>query len=113
MKNKHIGSDFDSFLREEGMFEAVEQGARKKGLAIDLRRIMRAQRVSEAELARRMGTSRTAVRRILDPRQHGTQLDSLARLAGALGYALDIRVLRERRAGKMTSPSGRNVKRAA
>jgi hypothetical protein len=31
-------SDID--ISEEGMFEAVEQGARKKGLAIDLRRIV-------------------------------------------------------------------------
>ena len=92
MRNKHIGSSFDGFLREEGIFDIVEQGAREIGLAIELRKVMRRKRVSEAELARRLKTSRSAVRRILDPSQHGTRLDSLVRAAGALGGTLDIGV---------------------
>jgi hypothetical protein len=92
VKQKYIGSDFDDFLREEGILEEVEQGARKSQLAIDLRKVMRRKRVSEAELARRMKTSRSAVRRILDPTEDGTRLDSLVRMAGALGCALEIKV---------------------
>lgn len=93
MRNKHIGSDFDDFLRAEGLLEEVEQGARKIGLAIELRKVMRKKRVSEAELARRLRTSRSAVRRILDPTQHDPRLDLLERVAGALDCALDIKVL--------------------
>ena len=43
MKHKNIGSDFDAFLREDGMLAPVANGARKKGLAIDLRKIMNVQ----------------------------------------------------------------------
>jgi antitoxin HicB len=93
MKGRHVGSDFVEFLRTEGIADEVEQGAQKKVLAIDIRRIMQAKGVSEAALARDMGTSRTAIRRILDPQEQGTRLDSLVRLSAALGYALDIRLV--------------------
>jgi antitoxin HicB len=112
VKNKHIGSSFDDFLREEGILEEVERGARKQQLAIDLRKVMRAKRVSEAEVARRMKTSRSAVRRILDPTEHGTRLDSLVRLAGALGCALDIRVTAGSKTRNKASPRA-GAKRAA
>ena len=59
MRNRYIGSDFDDFLREEGLLEEVERGARIQQLAIDLRKVMRRKRISEAELARRMKTTRT------------------------------------------------------
>ena len=109
MRNKHIGSDFDDFLREEGLLEEVEQGARKIGLAIELRKVMRRKRVSEAELARRLRTSRSAVRRILDPTQHDPRLDLLERVAAALGCALDIKVL----APRPKKPKRPPVRRAA
>ncbi len=112
MKNKHIGSSFDDFLREEGIFEEVEKGARKIGLAINLRKIMRRKRVTEAEVARRMKTSRSAVRRMLDPSEHGTRLDSLVRLAGALGCALDIKVVVASKTRNRTSTKA-GAKRAA
>jgi len=93
MKNRHVGSDLAEFLDAEGIAEEVEHGAHKKVLAIDIRRIMLAKRISEAALARQLGTSRTAIRRMLDPQEHGTRLDSLVRLSAALGYALDIRLV--------------------
>jgi len=92
MKNRHVGSDFAEFLQTEGIADVVEQGAHKT-LAINIRRIMQVKGVSEAALARRLGTSRTAVRRILDPQEHGTRLDSLVRLSAALGYTIDIRLV--------------------
>jgi antitoxin HicB len=112
MKNRHVGSDFAEFLQTEGIADAVEQGAHKKALAIDIRRIMQVKGVSEAALARRLGTSRTAVRRILDPQEHGTRLDSLVRLSAALGYTIDIRLV----AAERRRPNDRrrsNTRRAA
>ena len=93
MRNKHLGSNFDDFLRDEGLLEEVEEGARRIGLAIELRKAMKRKRVTEAELARRMKTTRRAVHRILDPSQHPTSLESLVRVAGALGCVLDVKVL--------------------
>lgn len=112
MKSHHVGSDFAEFLRAEGIVNAVEQGAHKKMLAIDLRRIMQTKGISEAALARQLGTSRTAIRRILDPQEHGTRLDSLVRVSTALGCTLDIRLV----AAPITRSKGRrhaNARRAA
>ena len=39
-KNKHIGSDFDDFLREEGILEEVEVAALKSVLAYLLQKEM-------------------------------------------------------------------------
>jgi antitoxin HicB len=97
MKNRHLGSDFSEFLETEGIAGAVERGAHKKALAIDIRRIMETKGISEAALARRLGTSRTAVRRMLDPQEHGTRLDSLVRLSAGLGYTIDIRLVAAQR----------------
>ncbi len=36
MNNKHIGSDFDDFLREEQLLEEVEEAAIKKVIAYEL-----------------------------------------------------------------------------
>jgi antitoxin HicB len=108
----NLGEVLAEFLQTEGIAEAVEQGAHKKGLAIDIRRIMQAKGVSEAALARLLGTSRTAVRRILDPQEHGTRLDSLVRLSAALGYTIDIRLI----AAQGRRPNNRrrsNARRAA
>ena len=99
MRNKHIGSSFDDFLREEGLLEETRLGARKIGLAIELRKIMKRQRVTEAELARRLRTTRGAVRRILDPTRPEPKLGLLERVAVALGCTLDVKVLPASRKG--------------
>jgi hypothetical protein len=90
--NKHHGSSFESFLREEGIFDAVDQNARKRVLAEQIRALMKRRRVTPTELATRMSTSRTAVYRLLDAGE-GTTLDSLERATHALGAELVVRIL--------------------
>jgi transcriptional regulator with XRE-family HTH domain len=92
LRNKHIGSTFDDFLLDEGLFGDVEQGARRIGLSVELRKVMKRKRVTEAELARRLRTTRNVVRRALDPTEHEPRLDLLERVAAALGCALDVKV---------------------
>ena len=59
MGNKaHIGSDFDDFLREEGLLEESSAVALKRVIAWQLGEAMRSQRVTKSEMASRMGTSR-------------------------------------------------------
>lgn len=91
MKNKHIGSDFDDFLREEGILEEVEAAAIKKVIACELQLEMEKHMISITEMAEKLGTSRTAVRRLLDPKNTSVTLLTLHRLATALGKKLEIR----------------------
>jgi hypothetical protein len=63
MTDPHIGSPFDGFLAEEGILEAV---AIKRILARQVREAMNAQRLTKKAMAERMGTSRSALDRLLD-----------------------------------------------
>jgi antitoxin HicB len=46
---------------------------------------MKAQKISKAEMAGRMHTSRTQLDRLLDPNNDKVQLDTVQRAAGAIG----------------------------
>lgn len=52
---KHVGSDFDEFLAEEGLLEEVEAVATKRVLAYQISEAMKDQQLSKAAMARRMG----------------------------------------------------------
>ncbi|MEK7405945.1 MAG: helix-turn-helix domain-containing protein [Acidobacteriota bacterium] len=88
--NKNIGSDFDDFLREQGILEDVEALAVKRLLAHELRQALATERISKTELAARMGTSRSQLERLLDPENESVTLATLAKAAAALGKRLRI-----------------------
>jgi hypothetical protein len=88
MKNRHIGSSLSSFLETEGIKEDVDLRAKKKILADQMRAQMERDRVTVAELARRMNTSRTVVIRLLDPNDTGFTFVTLANASRALGMNL-------------------------
>lgn len=90
MKNDHIGSNFEDFLREEGIYEEVEAGAIKKVIACMIEQSMIESRVSKSEMARRMGTSRTQLDRLLDPAYQSVTLATIAKAASALGKKISI-----------------------
>lgn len=91
--NKHIGSDFDDFLSEQGLVEEVTAAALKRVIAWQLSELMKAQQVSKKLLAERMHTSRTAVDRALDQNDAGMTLATLASAARALGQRVEIRLV--------------------
>jgi antitoxin HicB len=62
-------------------------------VSLELWRAMKARGLSQRELARRMGTSPSAVHRLLDPFYFGHSLDTLRRAAEALGGDLEVRLL--------------------
>ena len=74
MKNKHIGSSFEDFLKAEGIHEAATSLAIKRVIAWQLAEAMKAKKISKAEMARRLKTSRTQVARFLDPENVSVQL---------------------------------------
>jgi antitoxin HicB len=89
-KNKHIGSDFEDFLREDGILEEVDALVQKELIADQIRDAMRERSISEAALARAMKTSRTTVRSLLDPTSEAATLVTLTKAAQALGRELRI-----------------------
>ena len=90
--SKHIGSNFDDFLEEEGVFAEAEAIAVKRVLAFQLEELMKAQKLNKAQLAKRMKTSRSALERILDPDNPSVTLLTLKRAARALGKNIRIEI---------------------
>jgi antitoxin HicB len=90
MTNPHIGSSFDDFLKDDGIYEEVTAIAVKRVLAWQIEQARLAQGPSKSALARQMNTSRTQVERLLDPTNTQVQLDTLQRAAKALGRKLVI-----------------------
>jgi len=50
-------------------------------------------KITEAELARRMETSRSQVHRLLSTEQKSATIETLARAAGAVGKRLDVKLV--------------------
>lgn len=85
MTNQHIGSPFEDFLKEEGIFEEVQVQAIKEVLTWQIKQAMKIQGLTKAEMARRMQTSRAQLDRLLDPRNTSVTLHTLKRAAAILG----------------------------
>lgn len=89
-KNPHIGESFDSFLRDEGIYDEVKAVAIKRTVALQIEHEMAAQNISKSEMARRMKTSATQLGRLLDPNNDRIQLDTLVKAASAVGKDLAV-----------------------
>ena len=92
--NKHRGSSFDDFLREQALFDAVQAAAVKRALAEAVAEAMEEAKISKVEMARCMGTSRSQLDRVLDPAYTAVQLDTLIKAASAVDRDLRISLKR-------------------
>lgn len=92
-KRTYIGSSLDDFLAEEGILERVNARALKRVIAWQLSQAMDAKQLTKTEMADRMGTSRTAVDRLLDPANGSVTLLTLERAASAVGKRLRIELV--------------------
>jgi antitoxin HicB len=93
MTKKNIGSSFDSWLREEGIYEEVTGKAIKRVLARQIEAAMKEEHLSKAEMARRMHTSRAALDRLLDPEHDAVTLSTLRKAATAIGRQLRLELV--------------------
>ena len=89
-KNPRIGSSFDSFLKEDGIYDEVTSTAIKRSIAIELIKAMEDQSITKTEMARRMQTSRSHLDRLLDPENDKIQLVTLYKAATALGKTIKL-----------------------
>jgi len=92
-KNPHVGSSLDDFLRDEGILEQTRATALKEVIAWQVQQAMRKKKISKAEMARRMNTSRAALDRLLDPGNASVTLQTLCRAAQAIGRDLRIELV--------------------
>ena len=88
-----VGSSFDDFLKEEGVYEEVSARAIKRVLARQLDALMADEQITKAELARRMKTSRAQLDRLLDPKNESVTLSTLTRAAHAVGRNLRVELV--------------------
>ena len=87
-ENPYIGSLFSDWLTEQGLEEDAYHHATKRVLAWQIEQEMKAQGITKSEMARRMGTSRAHLDRLLDPENDKVQLDTVQRAASAIGKKL-------------------------
>jgi antitoxin HicB len=75
----------DDFLDAEGTRETFQAVAIKEVLAWQIEQAMKAQHLSRKGLAERMGTSRSQISRLLDPKDGNVTLLTLQRAAEMIG----------------------------
>ena len=92
LDKRHIGGDFDDFLRDEGILDDAEAVAAKRVIAFQIAQEMERAEITQSELARRMKTSRSSVERLLDPANPSVTLATLERAATAVGKRLKVQL---------------------
>ena len=100
IRNKHRGSSFDQFLKEQGLYEDVQAAAVKRAVSEAIGDGMLRSGLSKQAMAKRMRTSRSQLDRVLDPNFTAVQLDSVIRAAAATGQELRISFIEKRSQGR-------------
>ena len=92
-KNGNIGSSFDDFLTDEGLYDEVEAIAAKRVIAFQLKEAMRVQNITKVKMAEKMHTSRSTLNRLFDPENQSVTLLTLERAASAIGKKLKLELV--------------------
>jgi DNA-binding Xre family transcriptional regulator len=85
MNNKHIGSNFDDFLKDEDLLDEVTTTAIKRVISYQLKKAMEERKLTKQKLADMMSTSRSSLDRLLNPQNTSITLKTLGKAAHALG----------------------------
>ena len=92
-KQEAFGSSFDSFLEEQNILSEVEALATKRVLAYQIQESMNLKKITKTEMAKRMGTSRSSLNRLLDPLNNSVSLATIESAVIALGQRLRIQIV--------------------
>ena len=87
---KDRASDLETANGTSAPAQAV---AVKRVLASQIEKAMTENRLTKAEMARRMETSRSQLNRLLDPETESVTLDTLARAAEAVGRRVRVEII--------------------
>jgi antitoxin HicB len=91
--NKHIGSNFDDFLKDESLLENTEANAIKRVIAYQLQDAMKHRHLTKTLMAKKMNTSRSAVERLFNPGNNSVTLVTLNKAAAAVGKKLKVELV--------------------
>jgi antitoxin HicB len=89
-KNKHIGSNFDDFLQDEGLLAETDATALKRVLVFQIEKEMEERNLTKISFADQMHTSRSSLDRLLDPENPSVTLLTLGKAASVLGRHLKV-----------------------
>ena len=92
-KKGAVGSTFDDFLKEDRTYESTQAVAIKRVLAWQIGQAMEKKQLTNAEMARRMDTSRSQLDRLLDPDNNSVTLETLTRAARAVGRQVKVELV--------------------
>ncbi len=97
-RNARKGSTLESLFEELGELEELRLATRKERIADQLRAAMKRKKVTPSKMAQLMHTSRPVVYRMLDPKNIGLTLETLAKASRALGLDLEVKLVPHRKA---------------
>lgn len=92
-KTASVGSSLDDFLHEQNLYNEAEQEATKRVLSFQIEKAMGELNLTKSALASQMGTSRSALDRLLDPSNDSVTLETLKKVAQATGQRLEIKLV--------------------
>ncbi|MEN8237270.1 MAG: helix-turn-helix transcriptional regulator [Pseudomonadota bacterium] len=90
---EHLGSSLDEVLARDGTLAETEALATKQVLAWQLEALMNKKRITKAEMAKRMNTSRSSLDRLLDPDNPSVTLGTMDRAAAVFGKHLHVELI--------------------
>jgi predicted XRE-type DNA-binding protein len=93
MRSTEGFTTLDAVLDEQGVREAFQAVAIKEVLAWQIEQAMKAEGLSQKRLAEMMGTSRSQISRLLDPKDGNVTLTTLQRAAAILGRKVRLELI--------------------
>lgn len=88
-----IGSSFDDFLEEENILAQSDATAIKRVIAFEVEKSMEEEHITKTEMAKRMGTSRSSLTRLLDPLNNSITLATIETALAAIGKRVQIQIV--------------------
>jgi antitoxin HicB len=88
-----IGGTLEDFFDDLGEKEEIYGEAIKRVLTWQIEDARKKLSITKSDMATRMGTSRTQVKRVLDPHNVAVSLDTLDRAARSVGKKLKIELI--------------------
>ena len=82
------------FFRTPRMKRLLEEEHQRVALGDLIRELREAKRLTQAQLARKVGTSQSAIARIEDADYTGQKLGTIAKVAAALGHQVEVNLVK-------------------
>lgn len=90
MSNPYVGSTLTNFLSDQGILAECQAEAIKRIISWHLAEYLKKNKITKSEFARKLGTSRIALDRLLDETNTSVTLHSLAKVAEIMDKRLEI-----------------------